>query len=152
MPSKERTQPSRWLQSGALLLAIAALLGCGRSGPERFAVSGQVTFDGAPLPDGEIVLTPDETTAGPVAAGRIENGGFDIPADRGPVAGAYTVAITAERSTGRKVKADILGDATTEQLEQYIPDSYNARTTLVAEIAADRDDLNFDLSSKGGKP
>jgi hypothetical protein len=152
MPSVEPRQRSRRSTCCALILAVTALCGCGRSGPERFAVSGQVSFDGAPLPDGEIVFTPDETTAGPVAAGRVENGAFEIPADRGPIAGNYTVAITAERPTGRKVRADILGEATTDQLEQYIPESYNARTTLVAEIAADREDLNFALSSKGDKP
>jgi hypothetical protein len=131
-----------------LLIGMSAAIGCGASGPERFAVSGQVTFDGAPLADGEITFTPDKTTAGPTAAGRIENGAYDIPADRGPVAGAYSIAITAERPSGRKVRADIIGDATVDQMEQYIPPQYNAQTTLQADFSADRDDLNFELSSK----
>jgi hypothetical protein len=140
-----------WWSQGAALVAIAMLCGCGRSGPERFAVSGQVTLDGAPLPDGEIVFTPNDATAGPTSVGHIENGAYDIPAERGPIAGNYSVAITAERPTGRKVRADILGEATTDQYEQYIPDAYNARTTLTAEIADDRDDLDFALSSSKGK-
>jgi hypothetical protein len=115
-------------------------------------VSGQVTLDGAPLPDGEIVFTPDAATAGPTSVGRIENGAYDIPAERGPIAGNYSVAITAERPTGRKVRADILGEATTDQYEQYIPDAYNARTALAAEVADDRDDLDFALSSRDAKP
>jgi hypothetical protein len=131
-----------------LLMGMSAAIGCGASGPERFAVSGQVTFDGAPLADGEIVFTPDKTTAGPTAADRIENGAYDIAAEHGPVAGGYSIAITAERPSGRKVRADIIGDATVDQLEQYVPPEYNARTTLRADFSADRDDLNFELLSK----
>lgn len=108
-----------------------------------------MTLDGAPLPDGEIVFTPDAATRGPSAVGRIENGVYDIAAERGPTAGSYSVAITADRPTGRKVRADILGAATTDQYEQYVPDAYNAKTTLRAEVADDRDDLDFSLSSKG---
>jgi hypothetical protein len=135
-------------------LAVIALLavganGCGRSGPERFAVGGQVTLDGAPLPDGEIVFRPDPSTSGPTAAGRIENGAYFIPVERGPVAGKYSVSITAERPTGRRVRADILGEATAEQTEQYLPPQYNERTTLEATIDQDRDDLGFELSSGG---
>jgi hypothetical protein len=146
-----RTWRSLWSQRTAPFLAVALLCGCGRSGPKRFEVSGHVTFDGAPLPDGEVVFTPDEATAGPTSVGAIENGAYDIPAERGPIAGNYSVAITAERSTGRKVKADILGDAMIDQYEQYIPDQYNSRTTLTAEIADDREDLDFTLSSGAAK-
>ncbi len=129
------------------MLLVTLLLGCGSSGPDRFAVSGGVTFDGAPLADGEIQFRPDATTKGPTIASRIENGAYAIPAERGPVAGAYTVLISAERPTGRKVRADILGDATTNQYEQYVPPRYNAKSTLRAEVDSDRDDLDFELES-----
>lgn len=140
----------RSLRAAVVLTAalVVSSAGCGRSGPERFSLKGRVTFDGAPLAEGDILLLPASGTQAPTVSGRIENGEFNIPADRGPMAGDYTVAISAERKTGRKVQADILGSATTEQYEQYIPARYNEQTTLSAQIDRDRDDLSFELSSK----
>jgi hypothetical protein len=131
----------------AVLLLLGATGGCSRGGAERFAVSGAVTLDSAPLPDGEIVFTPDASTQGPSVVGRIEQGAYSIPQERGPVAGSYRVAITAERKTGRKVRADMIGEAMTDQYEQYLPPEYNERTTLAATIDGDRDDLDFELKS-----
>jgi hypothetical protein len=128
-------------------LVVAGAAGCG-GGPDRLGVAGQVTLDGQPLPDGEIVFRPTATTQGPSVAGSIENGAYDIADERGPVAGSYAVTITAERKTGRKIKADILGNATTDQYEQYLPARYNDKTELTAEIAESRDDLDFELTSK----
>jgi hypothetical protein len=130
-----------------LALTIAGATGCG-GGPERLSVGGQVTLDGQPIPDGEIVFRPAAPTKGPTAAGSIENGAYLIPENRGPVAGSYAVSIEAMRKTGRKIKADILGDAKTDQYEQYLPARYNEQTTLSAEISDSRDDLDFDLTSK----
>jgi hypothetical protein len=132
----------------AATLALTAAPGCGRSGPERFAIGGAVTLDGQPLPDGSIDFTPDESTPGPTVSGIIEFGRYEIPADRGPIAGSYSVSITADRPTGKKVRADILGSATTDQTEQYLPEIYNGKTTLRADINADRDDLDFPLVSQ----
>jgi hypothetical protein len=131
------------------IVALGALgaTGCG-GGPDRLGVAGQVTLDGQPLADGEIVFRPTAATQGPSVAGSIENGAYDIPDERGPVAGSYAVTITAERKTGRKIKADILGNATTDQYEQYLPARYNDKTELSAEIAESRDDLDFELTSK----
>lgn len=136
------------VQKAAIVaLLVGGAVGCG-GGPERLGVAGQVTLDGQPLPDGEIVFRPTAATEGPSVAGSIENGAYDIPDERGPVPGSYAVTITAERKTGRKIKADILGNATTDQYEQYLPERYNDKTELSAEIAESRDDLDFELTSK----
>jgi hypothetical protein len=130
------------------VLAAAVCLGCGSSGPQRFSIGGTITFDGSPVPDGEILLTPDAATGGPTVAGHIENGEYFIPEKRGPLAGKYKVAISAERKTGRKVSANMIGNETTDQYEQYLPPRYNDQTTLTVSIDSDRDDLGFDLTSK----
>ena len=70
------------------------------------------------------------------------------PRQRGPLAGKYKVAISAERKTGRKVSANMIGNETTDQYEQYLPPRYNDQTTLTVSIDSDRDDLGFDLTSK----
>jgi hypothetical protein len=125
-----------------------ASAGCGKSGPQRFAVSGRVTLDGAPIEDGEILLRPDQATKAPTAAAPIENGAYAIPEDRGPLAGTYDVVITAQRKTGKKVQAEMIGSETTDQYEQYVPSKYNDASTLSTIIDRSRDDLNFDLNSK----
>lgn len=80
-----------------LVLAFSMTLGCGRSGPERVEVTGQVVFtDGTPLPLGIIELQSiDEAW---VARGEVKSGGeFELstlePRD-GAVPGRYRVAIT----------------------------------------------------------
>jgi hypothetical protein len=51
---------------GLAALALAAT-GCD-SGPKLHDVSGRVTLDGAPLPEGDITLLPDGTAAAPQGA------------------------------------------------------------------------------------
>ena len=146
MRSSNRAFLVVWLFT-SVALVVAGASGCG-SGPDRFSLGGQVTLDGQPLPDGEIVFRPAGGTKGPSVAGSIENGVYDIPEARGPVAGSYTVSIEAERKTGKKIKADMIGTATTDQYEQYLPAKYNDKTTLTADISDSRDDLDFELTSK----
>lgn len=130
------------------VLASAGSVGCGNSGPQRFAVSGRVTLDGAPIENGEILLRPDQATKAPTTAAAIENGAYAIPAERGPLAGTYVIVITAERKTGKKVQAEMIGSETTDQYEQYLPRKYNDASTLSTTIGSSRDDLNFELRSK----
>ena len=146
MRSSNRTSFVGWLFTLVVLMIVGAS-GCG-GGPERFTVGGQVTLDGQPLPDGEIVFRPTGATKGPTAAGSIDNGVYLIPEARGPMAGSYTVSIEAERKTGKKIRANMIGTATTDQYEQYLPARYNDKTTLTADVTDSRDDLNFELTSK----
>lgn len=78
-----------------LLLAIVA--GCGRRGPERYRVSGTVTYAGKPVPLGRVVFEPDTSRGndGPQGFAPIENGRFDTarPHCRGTVGGPMRVRI-----------------------------------------------------------
>jgi hypothetical protein len=79
---------------GALLLAGA---GCGRRAVERYDVSGTVTFDGRPVPVGQIMFQPDTSKGnrGPAGVAKIENGRFDTSkSDKGTVGGPHVVTIT----------------------------------------------------------
>lgn len=111
-------------------------------------MSGQVTLDGAPIPDGQILFRPQPGVRGPTASAPIENGAYSIPAEHGPTAGTYAVVITADRPTGRQVQSEMIGSETTAQYEQYVPAQYNDRTSLTAEVAATREDLDFKLTSQ----
>ena len=83
------------------VLAAAVLCGggCGprSTGPQRFHVSGTVTFDGEPIPVGTIYFEADATqgNAGPVSIVVIEDGRYDTKASKvaGPVQGPLSVRI-----------------------------------------------------------
>lgn len=84
-----------------IMLAMVACLaaGCGKkSGPDRFAVRGAVTFAGQPVPRGTIVFEPDQAQGnrGPVSVIPIIDGGYDSRAlvRPGPLAGGLVVRVT----------------------------------------------------------
>ncbi|HWL09814.1 MAG TPA: hypothetical protein VNQ76_15510 [Planctomicrobium sp.] len=67
----------------------------------RYQLKGDVIFDGQPVPQGTIQLTPDtqKGNSGPGSTGIIENGKFTIPAQRGIVGGSYIVLISGYDSS-----------------------------------------------------
>ena len=81
----------------ALALLLASAAGCGQRGPERFRVSGTVTYAGKPVPLGRVVFEPDTSRGndGPQGFAPIENGRFDTsgPHCRGMVGGPMRVRI-----------------------------------------------------------
>lgn len=78
-----------------VLVAVSAAGCSGGDGLARVAVSGSVTIDGEPVPNGVVRFKPAEGTEGPMANTMITDGRYDIPADQGPVAGNYTVQVQA---------------------------------------------------------
>lgn len=77
---------------------LAPPFGCSsrQTGPPRFTVSGQVTFDGKPVPAGRIAFEPDVAAgnSGPGGYGSIIDGHFSTFARMGAVSGPQTVRIT----------------------------------------------------------
>ncbi len=137
-----------WLSSCAKLLTIflfiGSLVGCG-GGDRRYAVSGEVTYDGSPVSEGTIGFVPAQDGEGSAAGADIVDGHYEIPRLEGPTAGSYMVIIYAERSTGRLLQADEGSSEMVEQKAQYIPWIYNEQSKLTADISEDRDNLNFVL-------
>lgn len=127
-----------------MLLLSGSLVGCG-GGDRRFAVSGEVTYDGSPVSEGTIGFIPVEAGEGLSAGADIVDGHYEIPRLEGPTAGSYMVMIYAERPTGRVLQADEGSSEMVEQKAQYIPWIYNEQSTLTADISGDRDDLDFTL-------
>ena len=50
-----------FFRSTSLILSVALIAGCGRSGPRTYPVSGTVSMDGQPLATGKIFLIDPET-------------------------------------------------------------------------------------------
>jgi len=122
--------------------------GCGGGST---SVSGEVTFDGQPLAEGNIRLDPIGETETPSASALIEGGKYSI-ADSDLMPGKFHVSITATKKTGRTVKSfeKLEGDTgKVEEVVQFIPPAYNRDTTLEVElIAGENAGKNFALSSR----
>ena len=120
-------------QSAICALWIIVLLvatGCGPSRPERVRVSGDVTLDGQPVQDGEIIFTHIDQRLG-AEAGRIVAGRFELMAKPGQ----QRVEINASREVPGTEGQGFRGG---RLLEDYIPERYNTATILSAEVTRDR--------------
>lgn len=126
--------------SAACLLAFVAS-GCGeRDG--QVPVAGTVTFQGQPVPSGEIIFTPAGQVAASVAT-KIEAGKYDLRLPEG----RQQVRITAYREVPGKFDTSNPGEQT-PMVEMYIPPQYNDQTTL--EVTVDGVTKTHDFTLGGG--
>src|SRR5262245_48439516 len=123
------------LTAGLLLCA-----GCS-SEPRSYRVTGTVTFEGQPLPQGDIHFIATDGRWG-AEAGKIKAGRYELMAKAGP----KRVEITASRALpggARGAGGEVIP-------EEYIPDEYNAKSELTAEVTANGKN-EFDFRLKGPK-
>ena len=127
------------------VLVAGGIVGCG--GGAACSLSGQVTFDGQPIADGNIRLNPIEGTPGKGGKAKIVNGAYEIAEEEGMLAGKHQVLISATRGTGRMVRAESLdgGPSQTEEVVQYIPPRYNRATELVLDLEPGENEKDFPL-------
>jgi len=84
----------------SVMLFAVLLSGCGgESGPARYDISGKVTFDGKPIPQGSIAFQPvDGGIGGGFAI--IQDGQYDTSqGGRGHLGGSHKVVITGTDGT-----------------------------------------------------
>jgi hypothetical protein len=144
--------------SALLVLAIVApfATGCGSDeGPPRAAARGVVSLDGQPLVEGVIRYIPAGENKGPAAAAVIRDGKYEMTEEDGPVIGSHRVEIEATGHYGFAIDDEA---AFAERVEKNggrmarnpVPETYNRRSTLTAQISADSTNaLDFNLSSQG---
>ena len=127
----------------AVIVPLAvSLIGCGRPGPAMYAVSGTVTWQGEPVPKGDIVFIPIDGAVAPDAA-KIIDGKYRLKAK----AGKKRVEIHASRRDGRI--DPVMGES---PARPYIPTRFNAKSTLTAEVLPnDKNVFTFNLTDNGGK-
>ncbi len=127
------------------LLTIACLLspltGCGSS-DGLVLVSGTVTFDGAPVPEGTIQFRALEGDQKAYASSIID-GKYEARIEPGPA----SVEVRASRIVEGKFDESNPGEKVPVG-EMYIPEKYNSRTSLNVTVESDKLDENFDLLSK----
>ncbi|QDT40585.1 hypothetical protein Pan241w_06420 [Gimesia alba] len=137
----------------ALVFCTLTLCGCfGGSAEqiERATVSGTVTLDGKPLPEGSIQFIPDVDASGKPLRGKavqaqITEGAYRLEAGQGPTVGMNQVLINASKKTGKFQESD---GQKTEILKQYLPAKYNTNSTLKYDIKTGENTADFALESK----
>ncbi|WP_074312886.1 hypothetical protein [Singulisphaera sp. GP187] len=129
-----------------LVVCLVALQGCSKpAGPQTMRVWGDVTYDGQPVEEGSIdFVSPEGATPAqaPIKAGR-----YDLPALAGPVAEKnYKVQINALKKSGKTIP-NMMGDGepTMELLVNTIPEKYNVKSDLTANISSDASKNQFDF-------
>ena len=114
----------------------------GPAGPAKYEVSGTVTFDGAPVPEGEIIFRAAD--GGRSDAGQIKAGQYAFEATEGK----KKVSITASREVPGEFDEQNPGEKV-PMIAQYIPAQYNEETTLEAEVAGSGgNSFDFDLKTE----
>ncbi len=81
----------RYISYIVLSLGIVTLAGCGGvdDAPQTVTVNGTVTFDGKPLPTGEIIFRPTEGN-GRVDAAAIKDGKYSLECTLGGLVVTFT--------------------------------------------------------------
>lgn len=123
---------------GVAICLGALLAGCGPSGPETYEVSGEVTFDGQPVAEGQIVFRSAEGSSASWA-GAIKDGRYALAA----TAGKKRVEITATRQV--QTAQDSPSGQGAFTFESYIPAKYNSQSELTVEVTPEGPN-EFDFS------
>jgi hypothetical protein len=134
-----------WFGMSTVLVVVFA--GCDSNEPKLYKVVGKVTMDGEPLPNAEVRFLPipkrDEPVR-PSSATTDENGEYSLEyssTKSGARPGSYQVYVSTKRNAMPDVPA----------VPESVPDVYNTKSTLAAEIDEESRTFNFELKSSEGK-
>jgi hypothetical protein len=131
----------------AWAISASVLSGCGgNSGPERVVVTGTVTYNGKPIPDGAILFAP--TTSLPTTAAIVLDGRYKADGLGGVPVGTHKVQFEAFRTDplpGRSPARLRFGDTVRTQ---YLPNKFNVDSQLQITIPPGSRQItkNFDLT------
>ena len=131
-------------------LTFAVILsGCGQreySGPQRFPLSGKVTYDGETVDAGSISFLPLSDGEQRVSGGSIEGGAYVVPEEQGANAGKHRIEIRWQKATGKKIRDPQSGEMV-EQRAEGLPPKFHKDSELTADVSASQTKIDFDLKS-----
>jgi hypothetical protein len=135
---------------GWLLISMALWLGCGGDSSGRYAITGTVTLDGAPLDKGNISFQPTEgakTTSGAI----VNAGSFSIPKDKGLLPGKYRVEVyAAAPGGGGAADADAPPGEGPPPPKELVPPDWNEESKQTIEVKKEGPfKFSFEIATKG---
>ena len=135
---------NRSLQAMAIV-ALAFVCGCSENGLDKVVLHGKVTFDGKPLPTGQIRFVPLEGTSGPKSGAVIIDGQYTADGKGGVPLGSHRVEIQAYRPVGGRVPTAMQAEG--GPTEPYLPAKYSGQSILTVEVTEDSgsQSIDFDL-------
>lgn len=134
-----------------LLLLIGTFTGCGKHA-DRVVVFGAVTFNGAPIRQGQIRFFPEATSDAPMSGATIIDGRYTADAKGGVPVGTQRVEIVAfgePAASARPGSAPIAAAAAALAKKQFLPPQFNERTTLTMHVPAGTESLTQDFVLTG---
>ena len=140
-----------WLICVGLCCLFA--IGCGNDGkPRRVPVAGVITYNGKPVPEGDVVFVPVDAAKGFRARGKAnKNGQFTLTTfdeGDGAVPGEYKVTIFAYRPVEPKRDGDMI--APRVGLPAVPKKYFDQQTTdLSATVGDDATEVQLDLKDWG---
>jgi hypothetical protein len=115
---------------------ILSFAGCDR-GPKTHEIAGRVVFQGTPISEGDVFFVQEGS--GTQFAGKIRDGRYSLSVGEG----THAVKIRASKKMPLPAgKKGAMGE--TEADQDFIPEQYNAKTTLKESVVGPRE-INFDL-------
>jgi hypothetical protein len=143
----------RGLPLAVLLSALVCGAGCESGATDdlpRNGVSGTITLDGQPLAKGLISFDPDKGQADAVSAGAVvTEGSYSIARNEGLTPGKYRVSIRSSAGGESAATKEAPGMPPKKREKDPIPEKYNAKTTLSAEVTEGGSNVfDFELTSK----
>lgn len=105
--------PGISIPGASLLIVLSLLTGCSdNSGPQRYEVSGSVTFDGKPVPKGFVTFSPDTEAgnSGPGGGAEIRDGVYRTADGKGVVGGPHRIRIIGFDGMARTESGEELAD------------------------------------------
>jgi hypothetical protein len=129
-------QCGRWMA-----LAIAVFSGGCSHEAALYSVSGNVSLDGQPVGDGDILFITPDGSHGP-DPGKIKDGKYSLQTTKGP----KRVEVSAS-----KIKPGGARGAGGEPVpEECIPARYNTESALTADVRPEVNTISFELTT--GRP
>lgn len=134
------------LQCIVCIAMLISVVGCADKGMDKTIVQGIVSYDGAPVANGEIMLYPLEGTIGPASGAAIVDGKYVIEAKGGVPVGNHAVkivAFTVAPSNEGDMVSMSAGPGTGRQ--NYIPAKYNEQSELTMSVESSDEAITRDF-------
>jgi hypothetical protein len=123
------------LLSIAMAIGLLTAGGCGAEAGSRRAVSGTVTFNGAPLDRGTITFTATSDSGGERGGALIDNGKYELPAAHGLEPGTYRVEISSPEESTSSAEDYAAGNMPLTNPDR-IAAEFNTESSLTVEVTS----------------